>query len=91
MTHRRGAFLRAQMLRIRQRIDLIVDLVEPGRSCCRQARPDPGPAMRRPRHIEKRRRRRNGHSTPPIDNNLECRIGGQVPTATSLHELTKTN
>ena len=52
----------------------------------RQAPADPGPAVRRPRHIkERRRRRRTSHSAPPIATRfVECRIGkARCPTATS--------
>ena len=60
--HRRGAFLRTQQVRVRQAIDLIVDLVEPP---ARQGRArDPGPRCAArdtsKRRRRKRSRRRNG-------------------------------
>ena len=90
VTHRRGAFLRAQMLRIRQRIDLIVDLVEPGRSCCRQARPiRAGDAPPETHRKTKKEKKRLQHT--PIDNNLECRIGVTGAHRDVAPRATKTN
>ena len=61
------------MLRIRQRIDLIVDLREPGRErCCRQTRRI-GQNDTPPRHQKTKKEKKRPQRTP-IDNNLEYGI-----------------
>ena len=80
-----------QQVGVRQRIDLIVDLIEPGDRG--QTGPDPGPA------VTARDIKENddaavavtaaGH--PDRHKGSMSYRKGPVPTATSLHELTKTN